>query len=289
MKKIIVITASILAVISCEYKVNLPESKPEIVVEGWIEEGGNPVVIVTTSVPVNETLTDLSKLQEHVVNWAKVTVSDGEEEIVLTGQKNDNYFPPYIYTTVFMTGKAGRRYDLKVEYSNRTVTSSTTIPAPKQLEYIKVVKASEKDGMYSIVGGLKDNPMTKDYYKVFTKVRDKDKTYVSSFLGLTDDEILDEDIREIPINNGTGVVGERVEAFFTAEDFVSVRFCTLDKESWTYWNDFEEVQSLASNMLFPISTDIRSNVKGGLGYWAGYGSSYYKVSIPDSLKLGRVY
>lgn len=289
MKKIIVITASILAVISCEYKVNLPESKPEIVVEGWIEEGGNPVVIVTTSVPVNETLTDLSKLQEHVVNWAKVTVSDGEEEIVLTGQKNDNYFPPYIYTTVFMTGKAGRRYDLKVEYSSRTVTSSTTIPAPKQLEYIKVVKASEKDGMYSIVGGLKDNPMTKDYYKVFTKVRDKDKTYVSSFLGLTDDEILDEDIREIPINNGTGVVGERVEAFFTAEDFVSVRFCTLDKESWTYWNDFEEVQSLASNMLFPISTDIRSNVKGGLGYWAGYGSSYYKVSIPDSLKLGRVY
>lgn len=289
MKKIIVITASILAVISCEYKVNLPESKPEIVVEGWIEEGGNPVVIVTTSVPVNETLTDLSKLQEHVVNWAKVTVSDGEKEIVLTGQKNDNYFPPYIYTTVFMTGKAGRRYDLKVEYSNRTVTSSTTIPAPKQLEYIKVVKASEKDGMYSIVGGLKDNPMTKDYYKVFTKVRDKDKTYVSSFLGLTDDEILDEDIREIPINNGTGVVGERVEAFFTAEDFVSVRFCTLDKESWTYWNDFEEVQSLASNMLFPISTDIRSNVKGGLGYWAGYGSSYYKVSIPDSLKLGRVY
>lgn len=289
MKRIIAILAAILAAISCEDKVDLPESMPQIVVEGWIEDGGNPVVIVTTSVPVNETLTDLSELQNHVVNWAKVTVSDGEEEIVLTGQRNDNYFPPYIYTTVFMTGKVGRKYDLKVEYSNRTVTASTTIPAPKSLEYIKVTKASVKDSMYSIVGGLKDDPRTKDYYKVFTKVRDKDKTYVSSFLGLTDDEILDEAIREIPINNGTGIVGENLEAFFTAEDFVSVRFCTLDKESWTYWNDFEEVQSLASNMLFPISTDIRSNIKGGLGYWAGYGSSYYKVSIPDSLKLGRVY
>ena len=289
MKRIIAILAAILAAISCEDKVNLPESSPQIVVEGWIEDGGNPVVIVTTSVPVNETLTDLSELQNHVVNWAKVTVSDGEEEIVLTGQRNDNYFPPYIYTTVFMTGKAGRKYDLKVEYSNRTVTASTTIPAPKSLEYIKVTKASVKDSMYSIVGGLKDDPQTKDYYKVFTKVRDKDKAYVSSFLGLTDDEILDEAIREIPINNGTGIVGENLEAFFTAGDFVSVRFCTLDKESWTYWNDFEEVQSLASNMLFPISTDIRSNIKGGLGYWAGYGSSYYKVSIPDSLKLGRVY
>jgi hypothetical protein len=63
----------------------------------------------------------------------------------------------------------------------------------------------------------------------------------------------------------------------------------LDKESWEYWNDFEEVQSLSSNPLFPVSTDIRSNIKGGLGYWAGYGSAYYKVSIPDSLKINHVY
>ena len=41
--------------------------------------------------------------------------------------------------------------------------------------------------------------------------------------------------------------------------------------------------------FFPVNKKIRSNVSSGMGYWAGYGSSYYKVSIADSLALGRVW
>jgi len=289
MKRLFHIIAVIFTAAGCDPQMQLPESDPQIVVEGWIEEGGSPVVMVTTTVPVTATLTDISELEKYVVNWAKVTVSDGDEEIVLTGMKNNDYFPPYIYTNSFMKGKAGKTYTLTVEYSGRTVTASTTIPPHRNLEFIKVKKASDREGMFYLTGGLKDNPVTKDYYKVFTKVRNKDKTYVSSFLGLTDDDILDEGINEIPINNGTGTIDGKMDTYFTSEDFVYVRFCTLDKKAWEYWNDFEEVQSLTSNPLFPVSTDIRSNIKGGLGYWAGYGTSYYKVSIPDSLKLGKVY
>lgn len=288
MNRLIYIIAFILMAASCEHQVHLPESQPQLVVEGWIEEGKAPVVMVTTSVPITETVKDLSELEQHVVNWAKVTVSDGENEMILTGQKNNDYFPPYIYTTTFMKGKAGHTYKLKVEYSGRTVTASTTIPPHKNLEYIKVKKARDNDTYY-LVGGLKDNPQTKDYYKVFTKVRNKDNAYVSSFLGLTDDVILDEGINEIPINNGSGKIGEKISSHFTAEDFVMVRFCTLDKNAWMFWSDFEEVQSLTSSPIFSVTTDIRTNIKGGLGYWAGYGPSYYKVSIPDSLSLGRIY
>lgn len=289
MKRLIYILVAMSFIISCNDSVRLPESNPQIVVEGWIEDGGFPVVMVTTSVPVTEILTDISELDQYVVNWAKVTIHDGENEVVLIGQKNDNYFPPYIYTTTSMQGKAGGTYYLKVEYSGRTVTASTTIPCPKPLEYIKVNKVKDKENMFYLTGGLKDNPQTKDYYKVFTKVRKKDSTFVSSFLGLTNDEILDEEICEIAINNGTGRISEKMNAYFTSEDFISIRFCTLDKKSWTYWSDFEEIQSLTSNPIFPVFTDIRSTVKGGLGYWAGYGSVYYKVSIPDSLKLGHIY
>lgn len=289
MKRLFYIMTVILTAASCNYEVDLPESAPQIVVEGWIEEGGSPIVIVTTTVPITEILGDISELKEHVVNWAKVTISDGSDEIILTGQKNDDYFPPYIYTTAFLKGKVGKTYDLKVEYSGRTVTASTTIPPHRDLEYIRVNKVPDKEGSFYLTGGLKDNPETKDYYKVFTKIRNKNKAYVSSFLGLTDDEILKEGVNEIPINNGIGTIGGMLETCFSSEDFVSVRFCTLDKESWKYWNDFEEIQSLTSNPLFPVYTDIRSNIKGGLGYWAGYGTAYYKVSIPDSLSMGRVF
>lgn len=271
-----------LAATACS-DVSLPVAAPQLVIEGWIENGGHPVVMVTTTVSVDESFSDINELEEHVVNWAKVTVSDGENDIVLTGQRNDDYFPPYIYTTSRMRGVAGGTYTVTVEYSGRTASAVTTIPAPVPLEYIRIMQSSDDADSYYLVGGLRDNPDTKDYYKVFTKRLGKDSTYVSSFMGLTDDSVLNAEIEEIPINNGVGRVDEKLNAFFSADDVVHVRFCTLDRASWEYWNDFEEIQSLSRNPFFPITTAIRSNVTGGLGYWAGYGTTTCCVSIPDSL------
>lgn len=288
-RQILTLLLVIMPLAGCNDSIHLPEAAPQLVVEGWIEHGGFPIVMVTTTIPVTDTLSDVSELQEHVVNWAKVTVSDGEKEVVLTGQKNDNYFPPYIYTTARLRGEAGKSYKVKVEYSGRTVTAVTTIPQPKPLEYIKVVRSQDNRDMFYLIGGLKDDPETKDYYKVFTKSKVKDKTFVSSFMGLMDDSIIHEEVTEIPINNGVGKVDEMLYAYYTAGDYIDIRFCTLDKEAWRYWSDFEDIQSLTRNPFFPVSTRIHSNVKGGLGYWAGYGSTYYKVSILDSLARGKIH
>lgn len=75
----------------------IPHSPQQIVVEGWIEDGKAPVVMVTTTVPVSTEKQELSSLEKNVVRWATVSVSDGEKEVFLTGRRNDDYFPPYIY------------------------------------------------------------------------------------------------------------------------------------------------------------------------------------------------
>ncbi|MGO5243946.1 hypothetical protein ACTQ16_01355 [Prevotella sp. LCP21S3_D2] len=31
--------------------------------------------------------------------------------------------------------------------------------------------------------------------------------------------------------------------------------------------------------LMPVNTNLKSNVHGALGYWQGYGSSFYEVRI----------
>lgn len=273
---LIVLILSLIAFWGC-HDAELPVYAPEIVVEGWIENDRYPIVILTSTVPVNESIKDSSDLADHIIRWGKVTVSDGEKEVVLAGKKDNRYFPPYIYTTSRIKGEIGKTYDLKVEYSGRTVTASTSIPQAASLEYIKSRKA--ENGKYYLTAGLKDNKSTKDYYKVFTKVRMKDSTYVSAFLGLTDDAILGEDIEEIPINKGRGSLSGDDEQYFRLHDIVDIKFCTLDRKSWEYWSDFEEIQSLSRNPFFPITTDIRSNIIGGLGYWAGYGSTYYTISI----------
>ena len=282
-KSFIIYLLLLLALIGCE-GVRLPSYDQQIVVEGWIENGGFPVVILTTTVPVSSSVKDHTDLKKYVIRWGKVTISDGENDVILTGRKDDRYFPPYVYTTSRIKGEVGKDYHLTVEYSGRKVTAVTSIPQPAPLEYVKVLEVHDSGGSseskkYQIVGGLKDDRSRKDYYKVFTKIYGQDSSFVSSFLGLTDDAILSDEVREIPVNRGYGQLDGRKETYFKFGDVVQVRFSTLTPQGYEYWSDFEEIQSLSQNPFFPITTDIRSNIQGGLGYWTGYGSTYYTLEI----------
>ena len=267
----------------------LPSDRPEIVVEGWIEDGGFPVVILTQSVPVNTSYQSMDVLEDYIIRWAKVSVSDGEREVVLTGKPDDRYFPPYIYTTARLKGEAGKTYTLKVEYSGRTETAETTIPSKVPFEYVKVVK--EDDG-YGIIAGFRDDPATKDYYRFFSMLEGVDSTYAPSFLGLMDDSVLADGLTEVSVNlafvsNFANV--EHSPMAYLEDDVVRFRMSRMDEQSFNYWVDFDDVSSLSTNPFFPVNKKIRSNVSSGMGYWAGYGSSYHRVSIPDSLAMGRVY
>ena len=67
-----------LASVGCR-DVMLPAYDQQIVVEGWIENGRPPIVILTTSVSVDGTPRDSTDLKELIIRWGKVTVSDGKD------------------------------------------------------------------------------------------------------------------------------------------------------------------------------------------------------------------
>ena len=275
-----------LLLIGCT-EVKLPVSDSQLVVDGWIETGKGPVVIVTTSVPVNHVIGNDEDLQKYVVTWTKVTVSDGEREVVLTGMVNDDYYPPYIYTTSSIKGEAGKTYTLKVtEYNGRSATAVTSIPQSASLKSMKVCRTANDS--YYIKGELNDNPDTKDYYKVFIRKTKKDSTFVPSFLGLIDDETLNGSIDEIAINNAIDNKNKSQSTLFAADDYIYIRLCSIDETTFNYWSDFDNI-TMSQNPLFPVTSKIRSNVIGGLGHWDGYGSTLYRVSIPDSLARGCVW
>ncbi len=259
----------------------------ELVLEGWVEDGGSPVVMLTTAVPPDTEFKDLSQLKEHIVRWGKVTISDGEEEVILSGRINRDYFPPYVYSKDTYKVKPGREYVVKAHYSGRCATASVTVPYKKPLDYIYVESVPGKEG-YRIVTGISDDKESLDRYKFFVRREKKDSSYLSSFLGYVSEESFASSLEEVAVYNGTSIMSETFEQYFTAEDVVYVKFCVLDDTSWQYWSDFEELTSLSRNPFFPVSSKIRSNVDGGLGYFSGYGATYYKVSIADSIALGRV-
>ena len=101
-------------------------------------------------------------------------------------------------------------------------------------------------------------------------------------MGLVDDEVLRDEVSEIKVLGRftTSFGAAETDTYFTSGDEVSIKFCTMSEDVYKYWEDFEDVSSLSLNPFFPVTRKIRSNIKGGLGYWAGYGSTYYSVQIP---------
>lgn len=264
----------------------LVTADPALVVEGWIEEGGHPVVMVTSSVPVSTEFRDLSSLEDYVVRWAKVTIDDGTKETVLTGRYSSEYLPPYIYTTPWVTGETGKTYTLSVEYSGEKAVAATSVHESVALDSLKVF--SEGDNEYRIMAYFCNDRSRENYYCLFTKVEGTDKTYRPSLMGLMNGEVLGEKTG-IQVNMSPRVPYVDNIPYYCGTDVVHIRFSRTGKAEFDYWSDYQDILILSRNPIMTTDARIRSNVSGGLGYWAGYGSREYVVNIRDSVQLGRVF
>ena len=150
--------------------------EPQIVVEGWIENGQFPLVCLTQTKSLNNSIGE-NDLNDLAIRWAKVSVSDGTKTEILTGRINKNYIPPFIYTGSEIRGEVGKTYTLTVEYSGRTVTAETYIPQPVNLDRIEVDKCEDSDTLFQIRGYFQDDKTAHNYYKVFTRTLPDDTRF----------------------------------------------------------------------------------------------------------------
>lgn len=122
------------------------ELQTQLVVEGWIEDGGYPVVLLGETHAIDA---GMQHIENYIVRWGKVTISDGTDSVVLTGGYDNDFFPPYKYTTFKMTGQAGKTYTLTAEYRGQKATAVTTIPPPPS-NWTPCVPSAAKATPYSI-------------------------------------------------------------------------------------------------------------------------------------------
>ena len=77
--------------IGCEQE-EINHSK--MVVEGWIDAGKHPIVILHSSYSLTDTVPDstslLDVLEEHLIPFGRVVLFDGEDSVVLTGRLYTN-------------------------------------------------------------------------------------------------------------------------------------------------------------------------------------------------------
>ena len=270
MKKMLFILA-LLLLAACQEK-ELPSAPPRLVVEGWIENGGHPVVTVTRtmSVVIGEEL-DAGDVAHNIIRRAKVTVSDGVQSWQLEGKIDTDVFPPYRYSTDALTGEVGRTYSIRVEYQDYVVTGETTIPEPVPIDRVYVKEVA--DGKATLACAFTDPAAPGNYYKVFTRTRGRDGDYISAAFGMVADEDLTQAQTEITIFSNIRVMENYIRPNIEEGETVSVKLRTLTRESFLLWDAHERRMMGTAFSMRPTDTQAIGNLTGGLGYWVGYGAS----------------
>ena len=276
MKRILLALSLLLPLLSCRKEEG--PVRDRLVVEGWIDSGGNPRVMVTSSFTPGADSVSLKDLYDHVLRWCKVTLSDGEKETVLTGMYSRDPFPSYIYSTGRMRGEVGKTYTLQVDADGRSASARTTIPPPCRLESLESVSFDGSDSLFLIRARFRWDPERQERYKFFVRIENADSSYVAASMSLSG-TVAPDGMTEVTIRPGYSLFRRKRLAFASGER-VFIKISTLEEDLYWFWKTYEDQLSLARIPFFSIDRGLPGNVEGALGYFAGYGSTEYEITLP---------
>ena len=276
MRKILFYLIVIYTTFSCNDDIDFVPYQQQVIVEGSIENGRYASVLLSTSASFTESL-DLSDLLVHAIRNAKVIISDGEFSEILLLKTNNNQIPPYEYVTQTMKGEVGKTYDLSIIYGKDTITATTSIATPVKIDSAWFVKKNPTDRVgYIHIQFVNESA---NYYQISTKTP-TDNIYTPCLYGNLDNTLYprNESV-QMQINKGPIIYPEKdYTTYFPDSIQISVKLAVQMQDSYAFWTSYQNEVLNSQNPIFPSTNQLKSNVKGALGIWAGYGVSSIIVS-----------
>jgi hypothetical protein len=271
--------------VSCEKDIDieLKETASRLVVDGSIENGSTPVVVLSKSLDYFGTITTELLLSSFVHN-AMVTITEGantfrlqEDSIALT---NGAFY--YFYKTDSVIGKLNTGYRLNITAEGRSYSASTTIPQiTRKIDSLWSEKAPVQDSLlYRMMIKATDKPGFGDYVRYFTKTNSD--PFFPGFNSVFDDQVIDGKTYTIQVDRGINknIDTEDTDIYFNPGDTATLKLCNIDRATFDFWRTFEfSFQSIGNPFSSP--TKILSNISnGGLGYFGGYAAQYRIIVMP---------
>ncbi len=255
-----------------------PESpaKMPLVIEGWIENGEAPIVMVTHAVDLTK---PSASFDGFVEKWSRVSIFDGDKQYILTGRIDKNYTPDFIFTSSKLKGEVGHTYRLLVE--TETDTAVATILPPPALLPLTVKPAPGCDTLYTICATIDGAADENGYYKFFARSDKTESRFYASYLGtFTGAEYNRAGEWQISRGVHSTYSDDDFEHFYHSGDRVTVKLCALQTSVYDFWSTYDKSVGISNNLFFSFATNCPSNIRGGLGYWAAYGHTRRTVRIP---------
>jgi len=234
----------------------------KLVVEGWIENGDYPTVILTCSGVLDENHTQVKDL---LVRWGKVTLSDGDTTVILIGGKDDRFYPAYSYRSFDMKGVPGKTYTLKAQYYGMEVEAVSTMPT--EIPVVQKVDVSYIDTIADIKLHIASSKSTRRYYQLFSCIDGQDKRYYPAFLGAISNEKANNESFEATLYRGKTIQQKEFTSMFSVGHTVKYKVAQINEPEYNFWYDYQNLVNFNFSQFVTTSSKIQSNVKGGYGIW----------------------
>lgn len=289
-----------------EVKIDIPGYEQKIVIDGRIETGMPPIVLISTTQDIYSPTT-LDAFLNSFQSGAVVTVSDGTNTVVLDEICSDN-LPPgtealaaalfgipetelanyhlcaYSSFNPAIWGQVGKTYSLKVELNGETFTSSTQIVPPTPLDSVYWVQDPGANPGYGYSWATLTDPPGYDAYmwevKRINMVNGapKDPAFKATFSPVIDDEFFNGQTfnfyYENPFTWNDETVADADKGYYKQGDSVVIKFSKIDSNVYEFLEK-KYMQLGTSGNPFASPTTIPSNIQGGaIGLWAGYSPSF---------------
>lgn len=301
---------------ACERTVDLdlPAGEPRLVVEGYLEPGLPPVVLLTESQPVFAPF-DAAAIAAAQVHGAVITVSTaGDTSVTLREIAADSLplavrqalaqqagltldpatgrfpVPLSLYSVLpgagqaALVGRPGRTYALRVEARGQLLTAVTSVPTPVPLDSLFFREPTDptlRDSLVQLFYRFRDPDTVGNATRYFTSVN-SGPFLAPRLTSVFTDEFVNGRTVDFALDRGrtrfdpaTGAAA----ALFHKGDTVTVRWCMIDQPHYRFWLSYENALNTNGSPLASPAT-LTTNVHGGLGIWGGYGSTYRTAIAP---------
>jgi hypothetical protein len=285
-----------------EIDVTIPTYYNKLVVEGYIENGEYPMVLLYRSIPYFSTMSSDYLRDSVMIKDAKVFVTTG------TGATHQLFYidipslPLSLYTSFAFKGALNTEYKLRIEWNDKVYTSETAILNTFDLDSVAFVPNfghTEIDSVANIRIWMTDNGQMGNYYQFKVKIhceQFRDLFWVTTIPAAFDNTSFFGQSFNYEIIRGApsavfmpDMTEQERRRYFRMDyrlgDTVYLRYARLEESAYRFWQSASSELTFGQNP-FMSPTPIISNIKCDtgeecLGVWCGSAVSE-KVLIFDS-------
>ena len=309
--KIILPAIAALTLISCEkeVQVDLPETDAKLVVEGTIEQGQPPIVILTRTQSFFAP-TDLNSIANIFVTGAQITVNDGTTTVTLQEIDFAGLTPellaqvaqlvgidPILLESISvyslppgnnsMIGEVGRTYTLNVSGDGKSCSAVTKIPnvIPWDSTWWRLAEQEADDDSSGYIWGRLTDPDTlgngyRHYARRFYSADPdfiEDSRFISPLGSTFNDKYINGLTIDIYAVRGRSPFTDNSEdetaGYFLRGDSVAIKLVSMGMKEADFYMTYDNNVGSQGD-IFSTPANARGNIDGGLGIWAGWGAYY---------------